>query len=68
MDLFEQVQARKQLRISKNQQHKTSRSDCQNELQERVMTLAAKHGSLTPEVIKEFLIQQTAQKAVDAQD
>jgi len=68
MDLFEQVQARKQLRISENQQHKTSRSEHQNELQEKVMTLAAKHGSLTPEVIKEFLIQQTAQKTVDAQD
>lgn len=68
MELFEQVQARKQLRTSEIQKHKTNRFDCQNEIQERVMNLAAKHGSLTPEVIKEFLKQQTAQKTVDAQD
>jgi hypothetical protein len=37
----------------------------QNDLQTKMMEMAANNGALTPEVMQEFLRQQTAQKAVD---
>ncbi len=40
-------------------------SDKQNDLQVRMMEMAAQNEALTPEVMQEFLRQQTAQKAVD---
>ena len=39
--------------------------DKQNELQVKMMEMAAQNDALTPEVMQEFLRQQTAQKAVD---
>lgn len=65
MRMFEQVQSRKQIRISHNEQQRARRAKSQNELQERMMTLAAKHGSLTSDVMKEFLRQQRAQNSSD---
>ena len=45
-----------------------SRMDKQNDLQVKMMEMAAEHGALTPEVMQEFLRQQTAQKAIDGTD
>ena len=42
--------------------------DKQNEIQVKMMEMAAQHGALTPEVMQEFLRQQTAQKAIDGND
>ena len=39
--------------------------DKQNELQVKMMEMAAQNDALTPEVMQEFLRQQTAQKAID---
>jgi len=68
MRLFEQVQARKRDRIAQSQQHQDKRMDKQNEIQVKMMEMAAQHGALTPEVMQEFLRQQTAQKAIDGND
>tara|TARA_B000000475_G_scaffold224014_1_gene187742 strand:- start:615 stop:1298 length:684 start_codon:yes stop_codon:yes gene_type:complete len=68
MRLFEQVQARKRDRIAQSQQHQDNRMDKQNEIQVKMMEMAAQHGALTPEVMQEFLRQQTAQKAIDGSD
>ena len=68
MRLFEQVQARKRDRIEQSQQHQDQRMDKQNEIQVKMMEMAAEHGALTPEVMQEFLRQQTAQKAIDGTD
>ena len=65
MALFEQVQAKKRERIAQTQEHQNQRMDKQNELQVKMMEMAAKNDALTPEVMQEFLRQQTAQKAVD---
>ena len=45
--------------------HQNQRMDKQNELQMKMMEMAANNDALTPEVMQEFLKQQTAQKAVD---
>ena len=65
MALFEQVQAKKQQRIEQQHGHQNQRMDKQNDLQVKMMEMAAENGALTPEVMQEFLKQQTAQKAVD---
>tara|TARA_B100001741_G_scaffold41662_1_gene29854 strand:+ start:1554 stop:2759 length:1206 start_codon:yes stop_codon:yes gene_type:complete len=65
MALFEQVQAKKRERIAQTQDHQNQRMDKQNELQVKMMEMAAQNDALTPEVMQEFLRQQTAQKAVD---
>jgi hypothetical protein len=39
--------------------------DKQNDIQTKMMEMAAEQGALTPEVMQEFLRQQTAQKAID---
>ena len=65
MALFEQVQAKKRDRIAQTQEHQNQRMDKQNELQVKMMEMAAQNDALTPEVMQEFLRQQTAQKAVD---
>ena len=65
MALFEQVQAKKRQRIEQQHGHQNQRMDKQNELQVKMMEMAAENGALTPEVMQEFLKQQTAQKAVD---
>ena len=65
MELFEQVQARKRDRIQQNQEHQDQRMDKQNDIQMKMMEMAASEGALTPEVMQEFLRQQTAQKAID---
>ena len=48
MRLFEQVQARKRDRIAQSQQHQDKRMDKQNEIQVKMMEMAAQHGALTP--------------------
>ena len=65
MALFEQVQAKKRQRIEQQHDHQNQRMDKQNDLQVKMMEMAAEKGALTPEVMQEFLKQQTAQKAVD---
>ena len=65
MALFEQVQAKKKERIEQQMEHQNQRMDKQNELQMKMMEMAANNNALTPEVMQEFLRQQTAQKAVD---
>ena len=65
MALFEQVQANKRTRIKQQMDHQEQRMDKQNELQVKMMEMAAENDALTPEVMQEFLRQQTAQKAVD---
>ncbi|MEZ8001460.1 MAG: zinc ribbon domain-containing protein [Candidatus Poseidoniaceae archaeon] len=65
MELFEQVQARKRDRIQQSQEHQDQRMDKQNDIQTKMMEMAAQQGALTPEVMQEFLRQQTAQKAID---
>lgn len=65
MALFEQVQANKRERIKQQMDHQDQRMDKQNELQVKMMEMAAQNDALTPEVMQEFLRQQTAQKAVD---
>jgi len=68
MDLFEQVQARKRDRVQQSQDHQDQRMDKQNDIQTKMMEMAAEQGALTPEVMQEFLRQQTAQKAIDGTD
>lgn len=68
MELFEQVQAKKRDRIQQSQEHQDQRMDKQNEIQTKMMEMAAEKGALTPEVMQEFLRQQTAQKAIDGTD
>ena len=65
MALFEQVQAKKRDRIAQQMEHQNQRMDKQNDLQMKMMEMAANNDALTPEVMQEFLRQQTAQKAVD---
>jgi len=65
MALFEQVQANKRERIKQQMDHQNQRMDKQNDLQVKMMEMAAQNNALTPEVMQEFLRQQTAQKAVD---
>ena len=65
MELFEQVQARKRDRVQQSQEHQDQRMDKQNDIQTKMMEMAAEQGALTPEVMQEFLRQQTAQKAID---
>ena len=65
MALFEQVQAKKRERVEQQHGHQNQRMDKQNDLQVKMMEMAAENGALTPEVMQEFLKQQTAQKAVD---
>ena len=65
MDMFAEVQSRKADRISNQQSFQNQRMESQNDLQTKMMEMAANHGALTPEVMQEFLRQQTAQKAVD---
>jgi hypothetical protein len=65
MALFEQVQAKKRARINQQHDHQNQRMDKQNDIQMKMMEMAAQNGALTPDVMQEFLKQQTAQKAVD---
>ena len=65
MALFEQVQAKKRERVAQQMEHQNQRMDKQNDLQMKMMEMAANNDALTPEVMQEFLRQQTAQKAVD---
>ena len=59
MALFEQVQANKRERINQQMEHQNQRMDKQNELQMKMMEMAAENDALTPEVMQEFLRQQT---------
>ena len=65
MDMFAEVQERKSNRIANQQDFQNQRMEQQNDLQTKMMEMAANNGALTPEVMQEFLRQQTAQKAVD---
>lgn len=65
MALFEQVQDRKRDRMKQQFDHQNQRMSAQNEIQMKIMEMAAENDALTPELLQEFLKQQTAQKAVD---
>jgi hypothetical protein len=66
MDMFKQVQDRKAERISTKQEFQNQRMDNQNDVQVKMMEMAKDAGALTPEVMSEFLRQQTQQKVVDS--
>jgi DNA anti-recombination protein RmuC len=65
MAMFEQVQKKKADRIGQMQDHQNQRMDNQNDAQIKMMEMAKEAGALTPDVMQEFLKQQTAQKAID---
>ncbi len=65
MAMFEQVQGKKAARIGQMQDHQNQRMDSQNDAQIKMMEMAKEAGALTPDVMQEFLKQQTAQKAID---
>jgi hypothetical protein len=66
MEMFKQVQDRKAERTSTKQEFQNQRMDNQNDVQIKMMEMAKDAGALTPEVMAEFLRQQTQQKAVDS--
>ena len=61
MDMFAQVQERKANRVANQQNFQNQRMENQNDFQTKMMEMAADNGALTPEVMQEFLKQQTAQ-------
>ena len=65
MEMFAEVQARKQERLKNERDFMQQRMDSQNDIQSKILELAAETGNLTPEVVQEFLKQQTAQKEAD---
>jgi hypothetical protein len=65
MQMFEQVQAAKRARMAQSAGATVARQAQSDSLQEKMMHLAADSGAMTPEVMQEFLQQQTAQKEAE---
>ena len=65
MSMFEQVQENKRKRMEKQGDLNLKRQSQSDQLQAEMMRLAAEQGALDPEVMKEFLKQQSAQKSSD---
>ena len=65
IEMFAEVQTRKQQRISNRQTFEKEMFESLTNSQKEMMQLAAKNGSLTPEVVMEMLRQLTKQKALD---
>ena len=65
MSMFEQVQENKRKRMELQAGLNSERQSQSDNLQAEMMRLAAEQGALDPEVMKEFLKQQSAQKSTD---
>lgn len=65
MDAFEQVQARKRERMKLQAELNESRQAQSDNMQKEVLGMAAESGAMSPEVVMEFLKQQTKQKEAD---
>ena len=65
MTMFEQVQENKRKRMELQAGLNSERQAQSDNLQAEMMRLAAEQGALDPEVMKEFLKQQSAQKSSD---
>jgi len=65
MDLFAQVQEAKRARMSQHSDSNLQRQQHTDEVQTRMMELAAEKGALTPEVMQSFLDNQSTQKHAD---
>jgi len=65
MSMFEQVQENKRKRMELQAGLNSERQSQSDNLQAEMMRLAAEQGALDPEVMKEFLKQQSAQKNAD---
>ena len=65
MDMFAQVQENKRQRMELQSNLNSERQAQSDDLQAQMMKLAAENNALDPNVMQEFLRQQTAQKAVD---
>ena len=55
MEMFAEVQARKQKELQTSRNSKKQRMDSQNQLQKEIMELAAQHGALTRKLCKKCL-------------
>ena len=62
MALFEAGSSQQKRANKTTMDHQNQRMDKQNELQVKMMEMAAQNDAPTPEVMQEFLRQQTAQK------
>ena len=67
MEMFSMVQEQKAKRISKQLDLKKANLELLTNSQKEIIQIAAKNGVLTPEVIRELLRQQTAQKQIEAE-
>lgn len=65
MDAFDQVQARKRERMQLQADINESRQSQTDSMQEKVLGMATEAGAMSPEVVMEFLKQQTKQKEAD---
>ena len=67
MEMFSMVQEQKAKRISKQLDLKKTNLELLTNSQKEIIQIAAKNGVLTPEVIRELLRQQTAQKQIETE-
>ncbi|MEE3083343.1 MAG: hypothetical protein VX320_04555, partial [Candidatus Thermoplasmatota archaeon] len=65
MGAFEQVQAAKRARMAQQSDAVIERQAQSDHVQTEMMRMAAEQGALTPDVMKTFLEQQSAQKGYD---
>jgi hypothetical protein len=65
MTAFEQVQENKRKRMQLESDLNQERQSQTDDVQKEMMAMAADHGAMSPEVLMEFLRQQTEQKKAD---
>ena len=65
MAAFEVVQQKKQERMRLQAELNTERQAQTDDMQKEMLDMAAEHSALTPDVMLEFLKQQTKQKEAD---
>jgi hypothetical protein len=65
MTAFEQVQENKRKRMQLQSDLNQERQSQTDDVQRDMMGMAAEHGAMSPEVMMEFLRQQTEQKKAD---
>lgn len=65
MEMFSKVQEEKEKRITRQINLQKTNLELLTHTQKEIIQIAAKNGSLTPEVIRELLKQQTAQKEIE---
>lgn len=66
MKLFSKVQEEKAKRIARQVDSRKTNLEILTNSQKEIIQIAAKNGALTPEVIRELLRQQTAQKEIES--